>query len=70
MTTKATGREPDMKVREVAEALSLHPETVRQMARQGKFRGAYKVGGTHSSQIRIPWAAVEEYRKTQPPVHG
>jgi excisionase family DNA binding protein len=70
MTSKAAGREPDMRVREVAEALALHPETVRQLARQGKFRGAYKVGGANSSQIRIPWASVQDYRRTQPPVAG
>ena len=56
------------RVREVAEHLSLHPETVRKMARQGVFRGAFKVGPTHSSQIRIPWDAVREYQQTQPRV--
>jgi hypothetical protein len=68
MTTKNSGREPDMKVKQVAEFLNLNPETVRVMARQGKFPGAYKVGPKHSSPMRIPWAAVEEYRQKQPPV--
>jgi hypothetical protein len=68
MTTKNSGREPDMKAKEVAEFLSLNVETVRVLARQGKFPGAYKVGPKHSSPIRIPWAAVQEYRQKQPPV--
>jgi excisionase family DNA binding protein len=68
MTTKNSGREPDMKAKEVAEFLNLHVETVRVLARQGKFPGAYKVGPKHSSPIRIPWAAVQEYRQKQPQV--
>jgi excisionase family DNA binding protein len=65
--TTGTGRVPDMTVRQVAEALNIHPETVRTMARSGDFPNAYKTGrGTHSSHIRIPWADVEDYRKRQP----
>jgi hypothetical protein len=56
------------KVRDVAVHLSLHPETVRKMARQGVFKDAFKVGGAHSSQIRIPWKSVREYELTQPRV--
>jgi len=56
------------KVRDVAAHLSLHPETVRKMARQGVFKDAFKVGGSHSSQIRIPWKSVHEYEQTQPRV--
>jgi hypothetical protein len=68
MTDQSSRREPDMKIKQVAEFLNLHPETVRILARQGNFPGAYKTGPTHSSQIRIPWAAVQEYRLKQPPV--
>lgn len=71
MTSKAAGREPDMKVREVAEFLNIHPETVRILARQGRFPNAYKTGpGATGSLIRIPWSDVEDYRKKQPRVYG
>jgi excisionase family DNA binding protein len=71
MTSKTPGREPDLTVREVAEAINMHPETVRQLARQGKFPNAYKTGsGSSSSPIRIPSADVEDYRKRQPRVSG
>lgn len=57
----------DMKVSEVAEALGMHPETIRTMARSGDFPNAYKTGrGSHSSPIRIPSGDVEDYRKKQP----
>ncbi|MDQ0854832.1 hypothetical protein QFZ79_002943 [Arthrobacter sp. V4I6] len=56
------------KVKDVADHLSLHPETVRTMARKGQFKNAYKVGNSHSSQIRIPWQSVYEYEQTQPRV--
>jgi excisionase family DNA binding protein len=60
----------DAKVREVAEHLGLHPETVRTMARSGDFPGAYKTGrGNQSNHIRIPWADVEAYRAKQPRVN-
>lgn len=60
-------REPDLTVHEVAEAINLHAETVRQLARQGKFPNAYKTGsGAASAQIRIPWTDVEDHRKRQP----
>lgn len=71
MTSPIPGREPDMTVHEVAEAINLHAETVRQLARQGKFPNAYKTGsGASGSQIRIPWTDVEDYRKKQPRVYG
>lgn len=71
MINKTPGREPDLTVREVAEALNVHPETVRQLARQGKFRNAYKTGtGATGSQIRVPWSDVEDYRKRQPRAYG
>lgn len=57
-----------MRISQVAELLSLHPETVRIMTRQGKFPGAYKLGPAPSAQVRIPWQSVEDYRKRQPPV--
>ncbi|BAS16565.1 hypothetical protein AHiyo8_48680 [Arthrobacter sp. Hiyo8] len=51
-----------MKIKQVAEFLNLHPETVRVLARRGAFPNAYKTGGP-SSQVRIPWSDVEEHRK-------
>jgi len=60
----------DAKPKEVAEHLGLHPETVRQLTRQGAFPNAYKTGrGAHSSPIRIPWADVERFRALQPRVN-
>lgn len=57
MTRTVAGREPDMTVKQVAEFLNLHPETVRILARQGRFPNAYKTGpGTMGAPIRIPWA--------------
>ncbi|MFE5837216.1 helix-turn-helix domain-containing protein [Arthrobacter sp. NPDC056493] len=70
MTSKAAGREPDMKVREVAEFLNIDPETVRILARQGMFPNAYKTGTTKNHPVRIPWADVQAYRLKQPRVHG
>jgi excisionase family DNA binding protein len=67
MAKEAAGREPDMTVRQVAEALSLHPETVRTMARSGDFPNAYKTGRAgQSNHIRIPWQDIEDYRRKQP----
>lgn len=63
------GREPDMTVREVADSLNLHPETVRTMTRSGDFPNAYKTAaGKQSNPVRIPWADVEDYCKRQPKV--
>lgn len=71
MTNKTPGREPDLTIKEVAETLHLNPETIRIMARQGKFPNAYKTGaGTSTAHIRIPWVDVENYRKKQPRVYG
>jgi excisionase family DNA binding protein len=67
MAKERAGREPDMTVKYVAEALNLHPETVRTMARSGDFPNAYKTGrGNQSNHIRIPRADVGAYRKKQP----
>lgn len=67
MTNKSPGREPDLTIKEVAEAIHLHPESVRILARSGKFPNAYKTGfGGQGSAIRIPWSDVEDYRKRQP----
>jgi excisionase family DNA binding protein len=67
MAKEAVGREPDMTVRQVAEALNIHPETVRTMARSGDFPNAYKTGrGGHANHIRVPWLDVENYRRKQP----
>ena len=54
------------KVSEVAARLSVHPETVRRMARQGVFPRAFKIGPAHCAQVRIPWADVEAYEQGQP----
>lgn len=56
------------KVTEVAAHLSVHPETVRRMAREGVFPGAFKIGSKGCSQVRIPWADVEAYEHNQPKV--
>lgn len=66
MTNRAAGREPDMTVKEVAEVLRMHPETIRTMARSGDFPNAYKTGPGNAHHLRIPWADVEDYRKRQP----
>jgi hypothetical protein len=58
------------RVREVAEHLSLHPETVRIMCRQDVFKGAFKVGTKKTSQIRIPWKSVYEYEQLAMRVAG
>jgi|GEM_PF-1198293 excisionase family DNA binding protein len=55
----------DGRVKDVAEYLSMHPETVRTMARSGDFPNAYKTNG-RTSPIRIPWADVEAWRAKQP----
>jgi hypothetical protein len=56
------------KVREVADHLSVHPETVRIMTREGVFPGAFKLGTKPAAQVRIPWQDVFDYEKTQPRV--
>jgi excisionase family DNA binding protein len=70
MAKEAAGREPDKTVKQVAEALGFHPETIRTMARSGDFPNAYKTGrGGHANHIRIPWADVKAYRRKQPRVN-
>ncbi|WP_139164237.1 helix-turn-helix domain-containing protein [Arthrobacter sp. ok362] len=67
MSNPPSGREPDMTALAAADTLSLHPETVRILARSGAFPNAYKTGtGGPSARIRIPWADVEDYRQLQP----
>jgi excisionase family DNA binding protein len=68
MTNEKMHRAADAKVREVAEYLSLHPETFRILARSGDFPNAYKTSG-RTSPIRIPWADVEAWRAKQPRVN-
>lgn len=55
-------------VREVAAHLSLHPETVRGMARAGDFPGAFKLGKAKTAQVRIPWQSVADWVATRRPV--
>ncbi|MEO5313192.1 helix-turn-helix domain-containing protein [Pseudarthrobacter sp. CC12] len=70
MTSQEKPLTGDAKVKEVAEYLGLHPETVRSMARSGDFPNSYKTGaGRHSSHIRIPWTDVEAWRAMQPRVN-
>lgn len=60
-------RAGDATVKEVAEYLGHHPETVRVMARSGDFPNAYKTGsGKPNSHLRIPWTDVDRYRALQP----
>ncbi|MCA4132935.1 helix-turn-helix domain-containing protein [Arthrobacter sp. M4] len=66
MTSKEWQIQKDLRVKEVAEILSISPETVRVLARQGKFPNAYKTGtGKVNSPTRIPLADVERFRKLQ-----
>ena len=48
----------DLKVRQLAFLLHVHPATIRRLARAGKLSGAYKVG----SQWRFAREAVELMR--------
>lgn len=60
-------RQGDATVKQVAEYLGHHPETVRIMARSGDFPNAYKAGaGKRNSPVRIPWTDVDRYRALQP----
>lgn len=69
MDTRSTPERGDLKPKEVANMLGLHPNTVRTMARSGEFPNAYKTGrGGQSNHIRIPWADVESYRRRRPRV--
>ena len=71
MTNSISSPAGDATVKQVAEYLSLHPETVRIMARSGDFPNAYKAGRARkNSPLRIPWADVERYRKLQPRASG
>ncbi|MFJ2621363.1 helix-turn-helix domain-containing protein [Glutamicibacter sp. NPDC087344] len=61
--------EPDMTVEEVAAELRQSTTMVRKLANRGKFPGAYKGGtGGRTSAWRIPRAALDKYRNSQP--HG
>lgn len=54
-------------MKQVAEYLGHHPETIRAMTRSGDFPNAYKAGsGRRNSPLRIPWADVDRYRRLQP----
>lgn len=60
-------RQGDATVKEVADYLGHHPETIRIMARSGDFPNAYKAGrGRKNSPLRIPWSDVDRYRALQP----
>lgn len=60
MTPKKTTTAPTLLgVRDVAEMLDLHPETVREMARRKQIR-AIKFGG-RTSPYRFRPAAVDEF---------
>jgi excisionase family DNA binding protein len=60
-------RQGDATVKEVAEYLGHHPETIRIMARSGDFPNAYKAGKAKpNSPLRIPWSDVDRYRALQP----
>lgn len=59
----------DAAVKQIAEYLSLHPETVRIMARSGDFPNAYKAG-KRNSPLRIPWSDVDRYRALQPKAYS
>ncbi|GAA0187944.1 helix-turn-helix domain-containing protein [Glutamicibacter sp. V16R2B1] len=57
----------DLNVKQAASELNLNPETVRQLADQGRLRGAYKGGrGGKTSPWRIPPRALDLYRSSQP----
>lgn len=62
-------REPDLTIREAAELLKVHPETIRVWARRGEFPHAYLLPGR--SGYRIPSADLEDlrrrYRSSEPP---
>ncbi|MGG6382041.1 helix-turn-helix domain-containing protein [Paenarthrobacter sp. NEAU-H11] len=67
MTSNNVARTGDGTVKQVAEYLSLHPETVRIMTRSGDFPNAYKAGrARRNSPLRIPWSDVDRYRALQP----
>ena len=64
---------PLLNVRDVAEMLGIHPETVREMARRKQIR-AIKFGG-RTSPYRFRPAAVDEFiamreAQTSGPRHG
>jgi len=60
-------RPGDATVKEVADYLGHHPETIRIMARSGDFPNAYKAGRARpNSPLRIPWSDVDRYRALQP----
>jgi excisionase family DNA binding protein len=48
-------------VRQAAERLEVHPNTVSQWIRQGYFPGAYKRGPTKTSPYAIPEADVDAF---------
>ena len=54
-------REPDLTVKEVAELLKIHPETVRIWVNRGYFPNAYQLPGRNP--WRIPVADVEELKR-------
>lgn len=63
-------QQADLRVSEAADALGLHPETIRQLARRGEFPNSYKTGkGGRTSPTRIPYTDIEDFRKRQPRTH-
>ena len=58
---------PDYSVREIALLTKQHRETVLRLIAENRFPGAYRSGsGSINSPIRIPAAALDHYRNTQP----
>jgi hypothetical protein len=71
MMNSSERRVGDATVKQVAEYLGHHPETIRIMARSGDFPNAYKaVSGYTNSPLRIPWSDVDRYRALQPRASG
>jgi hypothetical protein len=59
----------DARVAEVAEVLGMNPQSIRIMAREGRFPNAYKgKGGGRTSPTMIPWKDVEDYKALLPKV--
>jgi excisionase family DNA binding protein len=55
-------KEPPLTIRQAAERMNQHPDTVSTLCRRGELKGAYKIGKQgKTSHWRIPPKAIDRY---------
>lgn len=64
MTTNAAPFEPLISVAEAAKLLALHPKSVSRMCREGRIRGAMKLGKSYRLRASVLSEWIDEQMRT------